>query len=209
MPHAYQRALDEVLDSSAIKAHIQSALQGRLGNQFSPLAYLHPNGFLKIRVLTAESGQWSLRLHIWEPGLTDSDIHTHRWDFASRIITGEVQESLYEPILGEGPHQAYSCSRSQPGSMYVFEPLEKCDLDEISQELHSAGKSYTRNHVSFHGVTPTSERLTVTAVLQGPPIEPNTTVIVPRSAQVVSEERFKTVEQSSIRRILRDVTDLI
>ena len=56
-------------------------------------SYWHGNGFLKVVLL--DQG-YKLRLHIWFAGTScEENIHSHRWGFASHVLTGSLNSELW------------------------------------------------------------------------------------------------------------------
>jgi len=70
-----------------------------------PPIVLHPNGFLQY---TLPSGH---RMHVWHPDMPQAQkvytpIHDHTFAFESRIILGELVETVYDWTPLEGGHPA-------------------------------------------------------------------------------------------------------
>ncbi len=58
-------------------------------------SYRNITGFLKIVLVSSDTNSWKLRLHIWDQdGL--EDLHNHKWDFFSKIITGQIVQNTYD-----------------------------------------------------------------------------------------------------------------
>lgn len=71
---------------------------GELDPAFSPPrvdSYAHPNGFAKIQICQNSMNGSRLTLHVWSSQYVDGDIHNHRWDFSSRVLSGTVVNTLY------------------------------------------------------------------------------------------------------------------
>jgi len=83
-------------------------------------AYLHPYGFIVVRLSVTHFPQWGIRAHVW-PGLneydehgvqsrtTDQRIHCHGWDLISRTLLGQVKQRIYT-IEPSGPGEGSYCS---------------------------------------------------------------------------------------------------
>ncbi|MBY6066860.1 hypothetical protein KUW17_08915 [Leisingera aquaemixtae] len=64
------------------------------------------NGFYKIRL--AERPGFSLRLHIWLPGVhAQENLHSHRWPLVSRVLNGALVSEYWEDALS-GDAEVYS-----------------------------------------------------------------------------------------------------
>lgn len=64
------------------------------------------NGFYKIRL--AERPGFSLRLHIWLPGVhAQENLHSHRWPLVSRVLSGRLVSEYWEDALS-GDAEVYA-----------------------------------------------------------------------------------------------------
>lgn len=134
-----------------------------------PSGAIHANGFLKAEVPDVFGG--TLRVHLWDPAdrrcdVTRSDIHNHRWDFASMIVTGEVRSRLFRPTSGYGMWGEYECFHDE--SAYQFRPLGKASMLVTSDRTLVRGVTYYLDSLAVHDVVPSSSEATVTIVLHGP-----------------------------------------
>ena len=67
-----------------------------LMDEISKRSYLHVNNFYKINICKLDDGS-TLRIHMWK--LVDDKTqnpHSHGWDFESKILYGEVENSIFE-----------------------------------------------------------------------------------------------------------------
>jgi hypothetical protein len=97
-------------------------------------SYQHPLGFSKL--VLAENwndGQgWDLRIHIWYPQsrLVDSDLteslHSHRWNFASRIISGKLANHCYHYRQMEGGDESWY--KVALGQLQLLSPESRHEL---------------------------------------------------------------------------------
>src|ERR1700685_995134 len=80
-------AVDEIVQHGHLLEHLHNLVHGHANVvDETPHAYRHPNGFTKIRLVAAPSSRWTVRLHVWDELSRDSDVHSHRWNFASHIL---------------------------------------------------------------------------------------------------------------------------
>lgn len=145
------------------------------------LCYRHPNGFYKLKLLSPGTHAWALRLHVWDTPAPASDVHNHRWDFASYVISGRLRESRFTLVHGTGSAQVFTLSRSADGG-YRRAPEGVCELNETSHYVHTRGQSYALGHRVLHRAEPDGDFPVITAVLQGADLADATTV-VPGSAK--------------------------
>lgn len=139
------------------------------------LCYRHPNGFYKMKLLSPGTHAWALRVHLWDAPVLPSDVHDHRWNFASFIVSGQLQESQFTILRGTGRKQTFTLTRSEDG--YHYAPEGVCELTEVRRHTHTAGQVYTLDHRVLHRADPVGDYPVITAVLQGRDIKGTTTVV--------------------------------
>ncbi|UWE10019.1 hypothetical protein [Actinacidiphila bryophytorum] len=139
------------------------------------LCYRHPNGFYKMKVLSPGTHAWALRIHLWDAPVPPSDVHDHRWNFASFVVSGQLQESQFSIVRGTGSDQAFTLTRSMDG--YHYMPDGMCQLAEVGRRTHTPGQAYTLDHRVLHRADPVSGYPVITAVLQGRDVKDTTTVV--------------------------------
>lgn len=172
-------------------------------------SYYHSLGFLKVVLLTGYTSDWKFRLHIWGPGdpaVEDeaySDIHTHRWDFVTAVVSGSYQACefnyaderglgaaeysrwRYEPVQTDGTY-----SLTPTGNHYLF---LQCERDVV------AGASYYLDHRVPHATKLSPDSPTAVSVLvQSSTITASTDVFRPNTEafaeRIVSPVRRPTEE---------------
>jgi|SRR5277367_514944 len=116
----------------------------------------HPNGFTKITVRETPSGS-SERIHIWvDSGYHDSDIHQHRADFTSTIITGAMNEELYryhDSVNGEYERAEVICTSTDDAYCVNLTHVPvRCDVELINSITRTAGDHYTRSSADLHRI---------------------------------------------------------
>jgi hypothetical protein len=140
------------------------------------MGYRHPNGFSKIKLAHLPVDDWSVRLHMWNPDARESDIHDHRWHFASYVASGSIVERRYRLSRGGGPSIMYKCSASLDGS-YVLTDAEGCGANVIQEDLHRSGSSYEHDPDTLHQAMATAGSPAVTIFVQGAQVKDSTTVV--------------------------------
>ena len=108
----------------------------------------HPLGFFKIPLYINERG-WSLRLHFY-PGITHDinsfteDYHSHRWDFASKIIFGNlsmetaISETATSSEANEDVYNQYIYHRRPEYNDHEFEKSGQVRI--INRKFHKFHK---------------------------------------------------------------------
>lgn len=133
-------------------------------------SYIHGNGFDKL-VLLMREGVYKLRLHVWwedAPLDATENIHCHRWDFASTLITGNYRYQLYERTDREGTEEGYEYVYHPPrnegfhGLKLVGQQRLLCTFDANL----AAGSSYYMSRKLFHRITRLGHGMTSTIMLQ-------------------------------------------
>jgi hypothetical protein len=142
-------------------------------------SYLHANGFVKI-VLLAGDG-FKLRLHLWMPdragiGSEVEDIHNHRWDFASHMLTGGYRYQQFAPASDGTSYFGYSYRSPEGDNSFALRTRGAKLLSCVFDAAVDTGTSYTLRAEVLHRVISDPGRLTATLMLQGAPRRPATEV---------------------------------
>ena len=137
-------------------------------------AYWHRNGFAKVKV--AETGSYSVRLHIWPAGdheRGDVDPHSHRWEFASLVVAGAGMEER-RFALADGPATGVpytACEYGRTSGVSFLRPTGEAWLRQIGLYRRPHGHVYSCPRTVLHTVAPIGRALVATIVVQGP-VEP-------------------------------------
>lgn len=111
-------------------------------SQIAARSYWHGNGFLKVVLL--DQG-YKLRLHIWFAGTScEENIHSHRWGFASHVLTGSLKSELWADAANDD--SAAALSYTQDRSL-VHSDAATLLSDEY---LYTAKHQKNKTHVSAH-----------------------------------------------------------
>ena len=140
-------------------------------------SYWHGNGFLKVVLL--DHG-YKLRLHIWFAGTAcEENIHSHRWGFASHVLTGTLKSELWADAANDGAldnqrlcadEYVYTAKHEQ-GDTHV--PAHKryvgmtC-LQKQQNLLHGAGASYVMTPSQLHRINHPGQALVATVICTAP-----------------------------------------
>lgn len=110
-------------------------------NQIAARSYWHGNGFLKVVLL--DQG-YKLRLHIWFAGTScEENIHSHRWGFASHVLTGSLKSELWADAANDDYPTLPSTSALSSANNHTPTLLS----DEY---LYTAKHQKEETHVSAH-----------------------------------------------------------
>ncbi|HEX6341454.1 hypothetical protein [Umezawaea sp.] len=173
--------------------------RGALLDRVARNSYLHPNGFLKIVLMSEPTFQ--LRLHVWRPGLTGEpvveNVHSHRWDFASRLLLGgyRFQEFVVDEA-GERFH-SYRYLGHDGQDSYGLRSTGEAGLRCTFNAFFPSGSGYLLTSDVLHRVVSAPGDTTVSLVLQGPH-QPSTVV------EVYAEHALKSGDEVELTRLSRD-----
>ncbi len=124
-------------------------------------SYFHDNGFDKIVLFQDDETKMKMRLHIWYPMLIPGqrrprqNVHNHRWDFSSIVLTGQATNLIYRMACeGENGEELYHYRYYARGSKehYEVELLGKSQVVTETVERHEAGKLYSIDNEILHRV---------------------------------------------------------
>jgi hypothetical protein len=186
-PATLLSTLDAIVDEGYLLAYL---IRARHSDELARLARLgepeaHPNGFAKV-CIASRPGEWILRLHTWSHGGGDADIHSHRWDFASRILVGALRARSYSVASRFGSYVQLICRRNSQGG-YAFQTVGSCSIIQTAERVYFQYESYLQHYDDLHSVATVGAAPLVTVVLQGPFRSDHSTVVVDdRSAQPVA-----------------------
>jgi hypothetical protein len=137
-------------------------------------SYWHPNGFAKLVLHVSREPEFRIRLHVWPvvpagPLLGESNPHSHRWEFASTVITGDgLHMAEYrETERGGKPYDRYRYG-GDAGDPAALLPDGVVRLTRIESPYVHRGQIYSCDTTVVHTVVPIGVGLTATLVIQGP-----------------------------------------
>ncbi len=159
-------ALSHAIDGGHAHAHILRLLEIAKSGSIPVTGYFHPNGFLKLR-LASQPGRWTLRLHIWNHRGAEAQVHSHQWNFASRLLSGGMRTRIYAaPPDPDGEWMRLACRRTKAHG-YEFRPIGRCSLIRQRETEFRHGDSYLQDHRWLHTLETSGAISLVTIVLQG------------------------------------------
>ena len=200
-------AAEELVRHGHIVEYLHNVTRWHVSPDEPIVGYRHPNGFTKVKLARLAGSDWSVRLHLWDPGAEDSDIHDHRWGFASYVMSGSIAERRYEIAPGVGQSLMYNCSASLDGS-YLLTGARMCDPRLVAEDIYEAGSSYQRDPATMHRAMANGGRPAVTLFVQGAEVKNSTTVVRQRDASTNSPLTSRC-SASELLDELRNFLDLI
>lgn len=137
---------------ASITTLISSLIQSpELLAKIAARSYWHGNGFLKVVLL--DQG-YKLRLHIWFAGTScEENIHSHRWGFASHVLTGSLKSELWADAANDDLSASRCTSKTGPANSRAL-------------TLQTKEYVYTAKHQSGHTPVPAHKKFIGTACLQ-------------------------------------------
>lgn len=137
---------------ASITTLISSLIQSpELLAKIAARSYWHGNGFLKVVLL--DQG-YKLRLHIWFAGTScEENIHSHRWGFASHVLTGSLKSELWADAANDDLSASRCASKTEPAN-------------SRSLTLQTKEYVYTAKHQGGHTPVPAHKKFIGTACLQ-------------------------------------------
>ena len=186
-------------------AQIQLILKSILNDSYlcekvASNSYMHQNGFFKSVLHSSQEDGWALRLHVWENvdiSKYDSNIHNHRWNYGSLVLSGSFLEEQYiQSITGIGLHEFQYFTDKKNQSYYIKEHDIRCKVNK--RNIYYKDKFYCQKSNIFHKVLPLNEYCS-TLVLQGIPSKDSSTILSDNSNLNLSngeiEKRFLSPQQ--------------
>ena len=182
-------------------------------------SYLHPNGFLKVVLISPSTVPFELRLHQWHsgepsdlsPAPWQKPIHEHGWSFASTILTGALAFQVYEPDDQGAEYVAYLYQRPSSHLEFSLQPrgLERLVVTETG--THYAGSAYCFERGRLHRTWCVGSQPCTSLVLQGRVICRETRVYhstrMPESS-AAGKRRPVALDEAAVRVAIRRVLEL-
>ncbi|HEX3650045.1 MAG TPA: hypothetical protein VHV49_16575 [Pseudonocardiaceae bacterium] len=141
-------------------------------------SYWHPNGFAKLVLHTEPDHR--LRLHVWPAGdgrLGESNPHSHRWPFASTVVTGGGLHMVeYTESATRGRRYDRYRYGADPADRAALLADGDARLTRVRSLHNRPGGVYSCDTDVVHTVAPIGAALTATVVVQGPQRTPSTVV---------------------------------
>jgi hypothetical protein len=178
----------------------------------STRSYYHANSFLKVVLMTGEESPWKLRLHVWHPqpdasATTTEDIHSHRWDFTTALLTGEYCAREFKM----GPGDEYYHFKYLPvgeGQAFSLEMQGRRQLCNVFEAILPAGTVYHINHEVLHSISRSAGKAAASLVLQQPAVQDFTNVY--RTSSIDEEPRSEVpVQRPSVDELRAELTQFL
>ena len=140
----------------------------RVRTDSGPVAYLHPYGFVVLRLLDTKFPGWQIRVHLWpdpqilhEIGKASSTIeqqvHAHGWDLKSRVLIGSITESTFELRSGSGALYEVSSAYGEGASVLEMVRTGVAAERSVTSERSVSSGLYEIPAGVYHSSTTTSE----------------------------------------------------
>lgn len=166
-------------------------------------SYSHPNGFRKLVLEEGQDGT-KLRVHHWLATGTPrtSNVHNHRWSFASAIIVGALRSS-WLTVADDGEElQRYAFEPAAAGERHTLTPSGSAALAVTQLAEFRPGSSYVVTADQLHKIE--ARPGTISLMLSGPAERGRTDVYRPFEAP--TQPRLQVpLTASEIRDTLEDL----
>jgi len=172
-------------------------------------SYWHANGFAKLMLHRNVDPAFQLRLHVWnadgppaDEAKGGSNIHTHRWEFASVVAAGIITVEEFEEIDDPADAKALPCRKFAYDSP-VDESVGRlrstgaCLLRPTGRAPYGPGDLHSGSLKTIHRVTPVSSSLTATVFVQGPP-RVDSAFVYQERGHTASEDTGSTIGASVV-----------
>lgn len=142
------------------------------------LSSVASSGHLRI-IIRHPSSERHARIHFWPFGESyATDIHNHRWDFASLILYGELTEETFSiNPADDGLYHKYIHTPNPSSKGYSLNYIGVCDINILLKKTIHQGELNLMQHETFHRVYSSSNHGTATLMIEQPAIRSETIVI--------------------------------
>lgn len=210
--------LSEALQAAPARAEIRGfLLQLATDREMIPIiarsAHVHRLGFIKLTLWASPSQDTVLRLHIWQPHRCKTvdpaiHVHNHGRDFVSNVLTGTLQNVIWQSSNDGIIFQRYAYGVFEDGvrSWHVKAGLARLQIS--SQIVYHAGMTYSQRSDQLHHTLVKHNQLTATLFLQGPRTNDHSYFYT--AAEIVEDDSdIQFVSEADLYHILRSVAQSI
>jgi hypothetical protein len=157
-------------------------------------AYVHPNGFWKVRLHGRSLGRTQVRLHYWPMGTGAGDVHDHGWPYASLALRGSGVEQSYVEGAGE-PATAFSYRPADSGTFALGWVKHETRIDPETT-LHVMPGQFSGGEAShIHTFTAETGSELLTLVATGEPMVEYSRVFMAQDT-----DRIESLEPAALSR---------
>lgn len=125
--------------------------------QSACLSHRHDNGFLKLHLFDSSDRRKRARVHIWNspsPANADANVHDHRYDFRSVILSGELENIRYMVDEEGEQYKVFTYSPRDSSGRYQMRRGGTACLLAGPCERYKAGASYALDRDTLHKAAP-------------------------------------------------------
>jgi hypothetical protein len=197
-----ESSLKEIIGLPEARAEVEALLADDLRLQRAAQgSYRHTLGFEKILIAQGRASGPSFRLHIWWPRTDATNenaelrVHSHRWDFESRVLAGSLMTEVYEPSASGTTMYAYECLPPLGQGFHRMKALGRLALRCCGRAVHAKGSFYRLSHEVMHTARADATKLTATLVARGP-LRVRASVVC-SSRHIINHRRIELVKLSA------------
>jgi len=167
-PEHLEHILEQLVDQFDMAAILgQLLVDDRKARELANRSFFHENGFSKIVLVDPPAQSYRLRLHLWNDDSDDSNIHNHKWNYASVALQGTIISTLYEECASGKPYFCYKSGQGVTSGCRTTQFKRKTQLCAIKERVLNSGEIYSQHSNDVHDIDPIGN-YPATLVLQGP-----------------------------------------
>jgi hypothetical protein len=197
----------EVISKLSQKRELSTLIGGALGNSqildaIAARSYQHNNGFEKIVLVASKTPQYKLRLHVWWPNAsiepTETNIHSHRWDFSSSVLVGAL--TCEEFVVSNEESSPYHHLVYSPvvNNKYSIQSVGVTYLSCARRDVLRRGDIYYLAFNRLHSVNADRTKLAATLFLQGPDLVTTTDVFTTQNKKKTAKIHVQPIAPSAL-----------
>lgn len=129
-------------------------------------SHFHDNGFMKLTLFDTADRSFRIRLHIWNTDVKEFNIHDHRYDFCSLIISGAIENQRWHlSDLGTSV-KLFQYNPRNKNDEYQLERKGQAFLEPQAPEILRAGDWYRMDSNELHTAKAITSGPVITMCLQ-------------------------------------------
>lgn len=159
-PITLQDSLKELVASGRVQEYVAKVLGSKRNFQSClSSASIHENSFIKVPVALELPNKQRLRIHFWISSSDEQNIHDHRFDFASAVVSGRIENVIWRTDPKGSTVSGFRYHNDKHGRR--LERHSSCKLQVSSRNFYRAGEFYSVHRDTLHTINHTRDTVSI------------------------------------------------
>lgn len=155
-----QDSLKELIASGRVQEYVAKILDSTENFQSClSSTSIHENSFIKVPVALELPNKRRLRIHFWISSSNEQNIHDHRFDFASAVVSGRIENVIWRTDPKGIRLSGFRYYNDKHGRR--LDRQSSCKLQVSSRHLYRAGELYSVHRDTLHTINHTRDTVSI------------------------------------------------